>query len=111
MVHQDFQVNAKYYCAKLIHYLEKTFFFYNPKCDHLTFRLGLVKELLERFHTEAPKPTHGRPSKDPQPSRLTERHFVQEIPPTEKKARPQRRCVVCNKHGRRRDTSVLVPRL
>lgn len=81
----------------------------NHKCDHLTFRLALVKELLETFQMEAPKPTHGRPSTEPQPARLAGRHFIEKIPPTGKKSRPQRRCVVCSSHGKRRDTVYWCP--
>ncbi|XP_023703521.1 piggyBac transposable element-derived protein 4-like [Cryptotermes secundus] len=36
--------------------------------------------------------------------RLTERHFVEKIPATGKKAKPQRRCVVCSRQGKRKDT-------
>ena len=36
--------------------------------------------------------------------RLLERHFPEGIPPTEKKARPARRCVVCYENNRRKET-------
>ncbi|KAK3757441.1 hypothetical protein RRG08_038796 [Elysia crispata] len=36
-------------------------------------------------------------------SRLTGRHFIFEIPPTEKKLRPQKRCRVCYQRKVRRD--------
>ena len=39
----------------------------------------------------------GRPSNVPHPLRLTERHFPEYVPPTEKKANPTRQCVVCSK--------------
>ena len=35
--------------------------------------------------------------------RLTGRHFLEEIPSTEKKQRPQKRCRVCYKRGQRKD--------
>jgi len=35
--------------------------------------------------------------------RLTGRHFIEEIPSTEKKAKPQKRCRVCYKKGLRKD--------
>ncbi|XP_064649987.1 piggyBac transposable element-derived protein 4-like [Lineus longissimus] len=35
--------------------------------------------------------------------RLTGRHFIEEIPQTGRKARPQKRCRVCTKAGHRRD--------
>jgi hypothetical protein len=46
----------------------------------------------------------GRHARDNTKSRLTERHFVRRVQPTGKKAAPQRRCVVCTKHGKRKDT-------
>jgi len=33
-----------------------------------------------------------------------ERHFPERIPPTKKKTRPTRRCVVCYKNNRRKET-------
>lgn len=36
-------------------------------------------------------------------ARLTERHFISTIPPTDKKARAQKRCRVCYLQGRRKD--------
>ncbi|KAG8264100.1 hypothetical protein J6590_019448 [Homalodisca vitripennis] len=48
--------------------------------------LGLVKEILERFQQEVPRTTvQGRPSTEPSPMRLTERHFIEKILPTGKK--------------------------
>jgi len=41
--------------------------------------------------------------------RLVERHFPERIPPTEKKARPSKRCVVCYKNNRRRETVFWCP--
>ena len=36
---------------------------------------------------------------------LTERHFLREVAPKTEKSKPQRRCVVCSKHGKKK-TSV-----
>jgi hypothetical protein len=36
--------------------------------------------------------------------RLKEHHFPRRIPPTEKKCKPMRRCVVCSKHNKTRKT-------
>lgn len=77
--------------------------------DHLSFRLELIKQIVERFLVAAPQKTSGRPSTEPKPARLVERHFLEKLPATGKKARPQRRCVVCSKHGRRRDTIYWCP--
>ena len=41
--------------------------------------------------------------------RLIERHFPERIPPTEKKARPTKRCVVCYKNNRRKETVFWCP--
>jgi hypothetical protein len=40
----------------------------------------------------------------PPPKRLTERHFLERILPTGKKARPHRKCVVCTRKGQRKET-------
>jgi hypothetical protein len=40
---------------------------------------------------------------------LVERHFPERIPPTEKKARPTKRCVVCYKNNRRKKTVFWCP--
>ncbi|PNF31583.1 hypothetical protein B7P43_G00790 [Cryptotermes secundus] len=72
--------------------------------DTLQFRLSLVQGLVEKHSSGVRRPVHGRPSVLPPPKRLTERHFLERIPPTGKKARPHRRCVVCGKKGQRKDT-------
>ena len=41
--------------------------------------------------------------------RLLERHFPERIPPTERKARPTKRCVVCYKNNRRKETVFWCP--
>jgi hypothetical protein len=40
----------------------------------------------------------------PPPKRLIERHFPEHISATGKKARPQIKCVVCMKHGERKES-------
>jgi hypothetical protein len=72
--------------------------------DTLKFRISLAQGLVEKYGPRVPRPVHGRPSVVPPPKRLTERHFLERIPATGKKAKPQRRCVVCTKHGMRKDT-------
>ena len=42
--------------------------------------------------------------------RLTERHFMEPIPPTEHKEKPQKRCRVCFKKGKRKDSRYHCPR-
>jgi hypothetical protein len=41
--------------------------------------------------------------------RLIERHFPERISPKEKKARPSKRCVVCNKNNKRKETVFRCP--
>jgi uncharacterized Zn-finger protein len=41
---------------------------------------------------------------NPPPKRLTERHFPERIPPTGRKAKPYRRCVVCVRKGQRKES-------
>ena len=41
--------------------------------------------------------------------RLVERPFPERIPPTEKKARPTKRCTVCYKNNRRKETVFWCP--
>ncbi|KAK9694585.1 Transposase IS4 [Popillia japonica] len=65
--------------------------------DHLEFRANLVENLISEYHTGLrTATTEGRP-KVPGPIRLSERHFPEFIPPTEKKNSPTRCCAVCCK--------------
>ncbi|XP_021913223.1 piggyBac transposable element-derived protein 4-like [Zootermopsis nevadensis] len=76
----------------------------NKNIDTLRFRISLAQGLVEKHGPGVPRPVFGRPSLEPPPKRLSERHFPDRIPPTAKKARPQRKCVLCTKHGKRRDS-------
>lgn len=82
----------------------------NQKSDHLTFRLDLIKMLFETYGPEVPRPVFGRPSIEPKPARLTERHFIYLIPPTGNKVNAQKRCCVCAKRGVRRDSRYWCPK-
>jgi hypothetical protein len=53
----------------------------------------------------------GRPSINPPPQRLTERHFIEKIGATGRKAKLQKRCVVCQKKRQKEGICVLVSRL
>ncbi|KAG8276357.1 hypothetical protein J6590_067672 [Homalodisca vitripennis] len=55
--------------------------------------LELIKGLIEKYGSEVKRPVYGRPSIEPKPKRLVERHFIENIPPTEKKSKPYRVCV------------------
>lgn len=65
------------------------------KRDHLEFRKMLVEKLIEKYHSKVLPKRTGRPGYQPGPLRLTERHFPEFVPPTEKKAAPCRNCAVC----------------
>jgi hypothetical protein len=66
-----------------------------------------VEGLFVKFGTVVEHKEPGRHLSDDTVPRLTESHFIRRIPPTGKKAKPQRRCALCSKHGRRTD-SILV---
>ncbi|XP_054259936.1 piggyBac transposable element-derived protein 4-like [Macrosteles quadrilineatus] len=80
------------------------------KIDHISFRLDLIKMLFETHGPEVPRPVFGRPSIEPRPARLTERHFIYLIPPTGSKVNAQKRCCVCAKRGVRRDSRYWCPK-
>lgn len=63
---------------------------------HLEFRLKLMEGLIQLNCDPQSRPKKGRLS-DNTLSRLTERHFPDYLPPTEKKESPTRRCVVCTR--------------
>ena len=46
----------------------------------------------------------GRPSTGGNPFRLVEWHFPSYVPATEKKSNATRRCVVCKRHGTRKES-------
>lgn len=68
----------------------------------LKYRLQVIDETIKKYHTPMMSSKVGRPSSVPHPLRLTERHFPDVVPPTEKKSNPTRQCVVCS---RKRDAS------
>lgn len=79
------------------------------KIDHFKFRVELVQALLIEHGSESVRKFQGYHSTDKNVPRLLERHFPERIPPTEKKARPTKRCVVCYKHNRRKETVFWCP--
>jgi hypothetical protein len=68
--------------------------------DQLSFRIQLVEGLLVKYACAVEQKAPGRHSLDNIVPCLRERHFVRRIPPTARKARPQKRCVVCQKRGK-----------
>jgi hypothetical protein len=74
------------------------------KIDHFKFKVELVHALLIEHAIGSVRKFQGHYCGDKKLPRLVERHFPEKIPPTEKKARPTERCVVCNKSNRRKKT-------
>jgi len=72
------------------------------KIDHSKFRVELVQALLIEHGSESVRKFQGHHSTDKNVPRLLDRHFPERIPPTEKKASPTKRCVVCYKNNRRK---------
>ena len=71
----------------------------------------MIQALLIENGSESVRKFQGHHSTDKNVPRLVERHFPERIPPTEKKARPTRRCVVCYKNNRRKEMVFLWPRM
>jgi hypothetical protein len=69
----------------------------------LKFRLSLAQVLVEKHGSAVPCPVYSCQSLEPPTKRLRERHFLEHIPATGKKAKPQR-CTVCSKHGKRKES-------
>lgn len=79
------------------------------KVDQLKFRVQLVEQIFAKYANTIQRKVPGRHSQDNNLARLTERHFIERIPPTQQKAKPQKRCVVCYKRGRRKETIYWCP--
>jgi hypothetical protein len=67
--------------------------------DQPAFRVNLVEALFEQF-ADTERKVRGRRAPENTILQLLERHFINNVPPTGKKAVPQR-CVMCTKHGRK----------
>jgi hypothetical protein len=76
----------------------------NKNIDTLKFRLSLAQGLVEKHSSAVPCPVYGRQLLELAPKRLTERHFLERIPATGSRAKPQKRCIVCSKHGKRKES-------
>ena len=64
--------------------------------SHLKYRLELIDSLIRKHHAEIPRVRAGRPSTF-HPTQSSSGHFPMDIPPTEKKKFPTRRCAECSK--------------
>lgn len=64
---------------------------------HLKFRLEIIRYIFGKYGPALPPRSPGRPSTSPGSLRHTPGgHFPMEVPPTEKKKNPTRKCVVCS---------------
>lgn len=73
------------------------------------FRLAVIRQMLAKYGTDRSNVRRvGRRSAEQSPMRLSARHFVEALPPTEKKRSAQRQCYVCantkRRPKRRKDT-------
>ena len=94
----------KYYKKIFFHFLDialwNSFVLYKKKgrkMDNLQYRKSLIEKLISNYHSDQDLRKQGRPPKKPGSLRLTERHFPEIIPPTDKKQAPTRQCAVCCK--------------
>ena len=75
------------------------------KVTRREFILTLAEKLISKYSSEIPA-TKRRPSQlSVKPLRLTERHFPEYCPPTEKKEKPLRVCAQCRKNKIRKESS------
>jgi len=73
--------------------------------QHFSYRIQLMEGLFTKYARAAE--TWGEPGRQASDTvpRFTERHFLRKVAPKTEKSKPQRRCVVCSKDGRKK-TSV-----
>ena len=64
--------------------------------SHLKCRLQLIDSISRKYHAEIPCVRDGRPSTF-HPTQCSSGHFPMDIPPTEKKKFPTRKCAQCSK--------------
>ncbi|XP_022251164.1 piggyBac transposable element-derived protein 4-like isoform X2 [Limulus polyphemus] len=93
----------KYYKKVFFHLLEQAFWnsyvLYSKtggQRKHLEYRIVVIEKMIEKYHLPQFSSKGVRPGTTPNPLRLTERHFPDIIPATEKKTNPTRQCAVCS---------------
>jgi len=71
--------------------------------EQLSYRIQLVKGLFTKYVGPAEmRSLPGRQASDNTVPQLTERHFLRKVAPKTEKSKPQSRCVVCSKHGKKK---------
>lgn len=79
-------------------------------CREGTSQPGVVGDIIAKYHTPVSTRTVGRRVLDENSElRLTERHFANFIPSTAQKKFTTKRCVVCTKNKRRRESRYMCP--
>jgi hypothetical protein len=77
--------------------------------ENFKFRVDLVQALLNEHGSETERKVQGRHSTNKNVPRLLEIHFPERIQPTEKKAKPTKRCVVYYNHNNKKETVFWCP--
>ena len=71
--------------------------------QQLSYRIQLVEGLFMKYVRAAEtQNVPGRQASDNTVPRLTEGHFLRKVAPKAEKSKPQRRCVVCSKHRKKK---------
>ena len=74
--------------------------------QQLSYRIQLVEGLFMKYaRATEMRSVPGREAWENTVPQLTEGHFLRKVAPKTAKSKPQRRCVVCSKHGKKK-TSV-----
>lgn len=73
--------------------------------DSLKFRLLLSQGLVEIHDSGISCPVRSHPSAELPAERLTEQHFLEHIPAAGKRAKPQRKWVICTKQRKMTETT------
>ena len=69
--------------------------------QQLSYRIQLVEGLFTKYACAVEMwSVPGRKASENTVPRLTERHFLRKVAPKIEKSKPQRKCVVCSKHGK-----------
>ena len=69
----------------------------------LSYRIQLLEGVFTEYACPAEtRSVPGRQTSGNTVSRLTERHFLRKLAPKPEKSKPQIRCVVCSKHGKKK---------
>ena len=77
-----------------------------------SYRIQLVEGVFMIYaHAAETRSVPGWQASDNTVPQLTERHFLKKVSPKTEKSKPQRRCVVCSKHRKKENFSVLLPNM